>query len=1086
MSGKIRSPISEETWSLIGQHPNPDQVKDIDAENKRRRAYFAPVNEQNKKSVGIDADGDEVGLAYIKEDAYTETEVLRNGDLKVTFVYPLDNDYDHSNGRMFVKDIFVYDGKDHLPKKVDREFAWNRRGDKREQWKKWEKEYRGIAKPTKNQFLRFANTVAKTYSRPIDSKTFEILKSVAGNPAYFESVKKLILEEAGLGIKAKDEKSHITVHNNGQIIDVVFAYVLDDGDPDTEGQLFLHDTFTFLATNPREPIGYEREFIVAQGSPSEEGWDEVVQRLTELHKADKPSLKSGEPQKFIKPFLPGILSWKPDIPTILADRATPSEGGYKELTPASYEQAKYRLVAGRSSIASSQAEPEFAKVLPSQQGYYQPLQEALGEDFVLDLDSSNFRYEVEINGDETVVKTHFSFGESELDVLNPGKLTYTEIFRYQGENLKTIERKHDLVGEDDGTLQAMADRIEQFKKEDKFFGPKSLEVQGPTGLNVVLTTFLVPHLAPAPPGFSPLVEDEGLPREIREKAQILEKIRQDLIPFMYHQNFDPVVRGQVLRALTDARYGNDSSLAQNIQAMQDKSTTELEKFKNAAFDDPKLQALEDQKNLGKAIIAIASGQYDHAVEMAGNLHSKQLKEIILQPVDKVIRRKLNLEALEIMRRVALDQVSVREHKSHRWFFGEEYDEKAAAGVINGLFEKAAKASLDSNAKDVFTLLKGLEGLSDLEGKLAGQITRDSLMGRINSVAQTRHKEMQGESYFAIAKGDLHDKGLYASARYLAEFVALHKMPPSRSLEGVEIIEKIANEQLYNERSAIINEKIGTKQEEIQVYTLFAKVKDEIKQMGSENGIELSDAQIVDLQIQGIIKEREDVNDRQGAIAALSTQFQEAVKAQTKIEMDASKIWKLYTEGHLVFEPLIKKGQETLKASEEYQEFEKRLEGMKGIFDKLNTLSEENPNGEFLDLLQGMEGLDEVQGEIRDALLENPMLAKLIAASKTADLAKQWEAYQIVLSAEAEANPQFMPVYEQFLYLAYQKGLPQGQNPRLAFIVQYFKLAGPLQMVGLVTQRIVFSRSDTAGIFSCADCWLSQTMEVERSVILNFS
>ncbi|HKY62574.1 MAG TPA: hypothetical protein VJR29_04070 [bacterium] len=105
---------------------------------------------------------EQLGLQLKAKDAEAHVEIAIqevegsdgcvDGDIAITFVYPIDNDHDPDNGRLYLRDRFVF-GRSKKDQLIEYSRGFDYKGDDR--WKGWVKAYRAEAAPNFQQAKGF-------------------------------------------------------------------------------------------------------------------------------------------------------------------------------------------------------------------------------------------------------------------------------------------------------------------------------------------------------------------------------------------------------------------------------------------------------------------------------------------------------------------------------------------------------------------------------------------------------------------------------------------------------------------------------------------------------------------------------------------------------------------------------------------------------------------------------------------------------------------------------------------------------------------------------------------------------------------
>lgn len=118
-----------------------------------RSYFFDPVIDQFSQT--------NLGIRSKDSQSKVFVEKLNNEDLKVSFVYVLDNDQNGENGRLFMRDEFTLKGRNLSFKDYDRKFKYNYKGEDHRAWDKLVKIYQKVTEPTRSQAKKFFADAAK-------------------------------------------------------------------------------------------------------------------------------------------------------------------------------------------------------------------------------------------------------------------------------------------------------------------------------------------------------------------------------------------------------------------------------------------------------------------------------------------------------------------------------------------------------------------------------------------------------------------------------------------------------------------------------------------------------------------------------------------------------------------------------------------------------------------------------------------------------------------------------------------------------------------------------------------------------------
>lgn len=242
----------------------------------------------------------ELGLGLMGGDAeaHTEVSVQSDGDVEVTFVYPIDNNKDSTDGRIYLKDRFVFDPKEEKLKEYARQF--DSKGD--QSWKEWLERYRATSKDTPADSLdpalrEKAILIGRSFARPIEDSLNAALKA---NSAYLLPAAQAAANmNPKWKLKVGDPQSHYTLVTRGKYLEISVALPVDDDKEAANGRIFFYDKFTYN-TETKQLEKVERDWRVAPGV--EEAQQAALKTaVAQLNLQPPPNLADA------KTFLDGIL-----------------------------------------------------------------------------------------------------------------------------------------------------------------------------------------------------------------------------------------------------------------------------------------------------------------------------------------------------------------------------------------------------------------------------------------------------------------------------------------------------------------------------------------------------------------------------------------------------------------------------------------------------------------------------------------------------------------------------------------------------------------------------------------------------------
>src|SRR5215470_11993663 len=227
MGGKITSALSQETRDLL----------------RDNKAFFDSVAKLTKLGVkGKDA------------EAKTEVELRDDGNIAVSFILPIDDNGKAGDGRIYLRDTFVFDPKQQKFQDYKRDFQYNGRGENKEEWKQWLAKYQGAALPNQEDVRSFALVIALSYARPFRA---EYLPIFSKHKSEFFGDLLSGIDQEGLKLMVKDPRSHYAVIDRGITKELIFSYVVADPSGNKSGNLVVQDKFVFQG-NSKEIVGFDR------------------------------------------------------------------------------------------------------------------------------------------------------------------------------------------------------------------------------------------------------------------------------------------------------------------------------------------------------------------------------------------------------------------------------------------------------------------------------------------------------------------------------------------------------------------------------------------------------------------------------------------------------------------------------------------------------------------------------------------------------------------------------------------------------------------------------------------------------------
>lgn len=921
MSGVFKSRISDETLELIANN----------------LGFYRPLLDSVEKHEAP------VGLMFREKGARTETRKLANGDLEVLFTLPIDDNYDREDGRLWVVDRFVFDHKDSTLSTFQhkREIKFNQLGQNHLYWRHWKEvfEKEGQVKP--EVAADFVNKVAHTYARPLMKNHLEAMGEAmakereagedGGKNGFLAPLHRLIWKHTGLLIRFQDPRNHYTLVERDGSYDLIFSYVVRDENPNTKGFIWVRDRFSFFQMN--EPVGFSRSFTVSHETPAgEKAYWEAKRKA--LYETDDRTLKAGlqatmeGAAQFFKTMRPHVKSRLPNFDALREQEGTPEpEGGYRELSLAEFEKTIRDGMEQREARSLADYEPQLNMALALQRSYYAKLQEGLGKDIPFNWIEPSVNIDVETSGEETRLKFYYRLGDPNLDGADRGHLLFTETFVFQGKQLKKIDRALQSFGKDpEGILAQAYSRLNAALVGEQFPEVNSPETQ--QWVQAVLP-LVAPQLSGIP-GRVPILDspDVNLEEEKADHLKALREIQEKITPVLHHSTVDPKVRVRLIRALEALQYGDVQTAFQDIQSIiQDLQAQGTQKAGS--------QRQQDFATMGNIILSFVFGDAEQSLVMSKRLNSPKLRQIFHDALAPIKRRDLNLEGLEILFQVARNQIQLEDKESDSWLGGKNFDGQDMEKVAAGLLAKARLHAKTHSLTSPFAVLQGLEDLNASEQALRSKMLADPILNALNNIATDNDTPTQGRDYFRVAEGTLREAKLLGAAQWLTQYVAIHKLPKTPSLEGLEVLSAFSLDRLIRDTT---NAQLGQVSEKEQWLQL------------------LSDPT---------------------ALANLRPDQQKNFQE------------KLLTE----YGPYIQEAQRKLIEEDPYfAALALTLASGTSLMEKAKAVAEKNPNLGFRALLQNTPDINPSETIVRDLILSDPRFTKLLDANTQASVKDRHQAY----------------------------------------------------------------------------------------------
>ncbi len=778
MGGTIKSPLSQETRDLFKTESTAKFFESL-----------APSTGKAKLDMRFDG------------EAQTETKALPNGDIEVVFIYPLDDNADAQDGRLYLRDKFVWDPAEKQVKNFSRDFSYNGEGN-REHWKPLLTEVSKAAPPSQAAVQEFALVAGRSWSRPFTKRLSDILKPKTD---FFNPVLPL-LEEEGLEIRISPKTTHFTVIQRqgfNATTDVIFSYEVDDKDDNTTGKIRMRDVFTLSPAG--ELLGYNRKWDVDVGSRPKDVWKERKERL-----AGKPKPSFEAAKAFLNGFIPAVYEErpKPSAEKEPVPPPAPPEGGYAQMD---FALVMDKMADRKQALTGAKLEGGLTQTLNQGAMYFMSLYQVVQPELDINLADPRMKFSVSGDKDNSIVTLEMTLSEGKWAEETDGILKYKEKFVLEKGKLTAINRSYKVEGPDPkGRLAGVVAKLQAADAAGKL--PPGLDPGSQAFVDSLLPYISSEIFYAAKPR---LLDQKDIDFERKQVLGALEAIHKNLKDPLSIPSFDSKKASQVFRILSALEHGDLMTFSQTLQQVQADAQQTLAPHKDAllgqmqgkplneeqkkALQDPAVVQAQDVLHLTDILGKIANNQYEEARSYVDQLQSPILKRAVQGPVDRLWKKKHTIESLDMLSHLALDELHERYLASSKILHrGPKLNEEAEAKVISSMFGKVAsylaRGHGGEHGADSLTVLKEVRNLSEGEFALNEEEKKacDRVLGmdfakKLGDIEKEPSVEIQAKYYFEFARSDLFEKGYIGTARYIAQKVAIDKMPKSRSLEGIAVL-----------------------------------------------------------------------------------------------------------------------------------------------------------------------------------------------------------------------------------------------------------------------------------------------------------
>ncbi len=273
--------------------------------------FFAPLVEVHRRAeAALRLQGRDV-------EARTEARILPNEDREVTWIYPVDDNAQPEDGRLYIRDRFVFDPSEQVLKEFRRDIS--AASTPSPEWRGYLEQHREAAAQegwtaSHPEVARFAREVALSFPRPLAEPNGALSEGLAS--ALQEQAE--YLRQAGdlarrhrpdWKVKAGDPQSSYALIPKGEDLEVVLRLAVDvDGDPSRD-RIFLREHFRFDRAG-RALLSHSRTWEAPEGS--ETALAPILQALNGQAAPDAVAAEA-----FLRGVLPSLLPEATPDPLLL-------------------------------------------------------------------------------------------------------------------------------------------------------------------------------------------------------------------------------------------------------------------------------------------------------------------------------------------------------------------------------------------------------------------------------------------------------------------------------------------------------------------------------------------------------------------------------------------------------------------------------------------------------------------------------------------------------------------------------------------------------------------------------------------------
>lgn len=734
---------------------------------------------------------DQTALKFKPSDseAKTEVELLKDGKLAVHVIIPIDANTQADDGRIYLRDTFIFDDKQKQLHEHKRSFEYNGRGENKAEWQTWLEKYKAGATPSGDALSAFAAGAARSFSRPFSEKQFKIFKE---NSGIYQGLLRAGKEQ-GLTLRSRDPRSSYAIVHRGLINEVVFTFAMVD-DSGKPGNLLVKESF-LLDGNTQALVGHTRKIEAAPEVANDAEWQK---KAAELNAIEVPAIDSA--RDFISKFGPDILT---DAPEFKEEETKAPASGYANMDQAMFLKTMAAISRNQKAPALSEMDPGFYTTLAKHEAYLAPLREAMGKGFELNLKDPPLKTSVTVLNGKTQVFATYSLKPGNGEA---GTLEYSERWTFQNGELTAIDRQAKALGATQGgEIEGAAQRIKEAIQGGKFADAKNKETWTAV---VEQAAYLAPHLSYV--GIPTLMQNPEAQGQISSaQAMILpivQEIQGNLIPVLYQNDVEPKFRDDLLRLNEAFLHGDQQTLVASLSSLQKREEAAIK----SAKDPEEKQVHEERMRIAEIMFTVNTGDVEKAFAMSKQLVSPAYKKVFAKTLELPGKINKVTEGLAIISKVVEEQIDNSAKSSKGLLSGGSQYSAADKDALQSLLAKSFYGlNKDMKSADPLKILQaavGLKpddklGLTPPEKALALKILNDPIVDKIAHISQEDDRDIQAKEYFELARGSLFEKSLFQSSKFLVQNVVSQKMPKNGASESIDILRTYLLEKSENTKNS---------------------------------------------------------------------------------------------------------------------------------------------------------------------------------------------------------------------------------------------------------------------------------------------